>query len=291
MSLEVKHVFYTYQEGSPTESHALQDICLNVDEGEFLGIVGHTGSGKSTLIQHLNGLLKPTKGDVLVDGLNINRKEAKGKLKELRMKVGIVFQYPEYQLFEETVEQDISFGPRNLGLSDTEVKQRVKESMELLKLDYKTLRKQSPFDLSGGQKRKVAIAGVLAMKPKYLVLDEPTAGLDPRGREEFLEQIAMLHRQGMTIVMVSHSMDDIARYAQQMIVMDHSRIKLQGTPQEVFSQPDVLDAAGVGVPSLTRLLLRLKEQGLDVRTDLIRMDEIKDEILRALAARGGNPSC
>ena len=291
MSLEVKHVFYTYQEGSPTESHALQDICLNVDEGEFLGIVGHTGSGKSTLIQHLNGLLKPTKGDVLVDGLNINRKEAKGKLKELRMKVGIVFQYPEYQLFEETVEQDISFGPRNLGLSDTEVKQRVKESMELLKLDYKTLRKQSPFDLSGGQKRKVAIAGVLAMKPKYLVLDEPTAGLDPRGREEFLEQIAMLHRQGMTIVMVSHSMDDIARYAQQMIVMDHGRIKLQGTPQEVFSDPDALDATGVGVPSLTRLLLRLKEQGLDVRTDLIRMDEIKDEILRALAARGGNPSC
>lgn len=291
MSLEVKHVFYTYQEGSPTESHALQDICLNVDEGEFLGIVGHTGSGKSTLIQHLNGLLKPTKGDVLVDGLNINRKEAKGKLKELRMKVGIVFQYPEYQLFEETVEQDISFGPRNLGLSDTEVKQRVKESMELLKLDYKTLRKQSPFDLSGGQKRKVAIAGVLAMKPKYLVLDEPTAGLDPRGREEFLEQIAMLHRQGMTIVMVSHSMDDIARYAQQMIVMDHGRIKLQGTPQEVFSQPDVLDAAGVGVPSLTRLLLRLKEQGLDVRTDLIHIDAIRDEILRALAARGGNRAC
>ena len=291
MSLEVKHVFYTYQEGSPTESHALQDICLNVDEGEFLGIVGHTGSGKSTLIQHLNGLLKPTKGDVLVDGLNINRKEAKGKLKELRMKVGIVFQYPEYQLFEETVEQDISFGPRNLGLSDTEVKRRVKESMELLKLDYKTLRKQSPFDLSGGQKRKVAIAGVLAMKPKYLVLDEPTAGLDPRGREEFLEQIAMLHRQGMTIVMVSHSMDDIARYAQQMIVMDHGRIKLQGTPQEVFSQPDVLDAAGVGVPSLTRLLLRLKEQGLDVRTDLIHIDAIRDEILRALAARGGNRAC
>lgn len=291
MSLEVKHVFYTYQEGSPTESHALQDICLNVDEGEFLGIVGHTGSGKSTLIQHLNGLLKPTKGDVLVDGLNINRKEAKGKLKELRMKVGIVFQYPEYQLFEETVEQDISFGPRNLGLSDTEVKQRVKESMELLKLDYKTLRKQSPFDLSGGQKRKVAIAGVLAMKPKYLVLDEPTAGLDPRGREEFLEQITMLHRQGMTIVMVSHSMDDIARYAQQMIVMDHGRIKLQGTPQEVFSQPDVLDAAGVGVPSLTRLLLRLKEQGLDVRTDLIHIDAIRDEILRALATRGGNRAC
>lgn len=291
MSLEVKHVFYTYQAGSPTESHALQDICLNIDEGEFLGIVGHTGSGKSTLIQHLNGLLKPTKGDVLVDGLNINQKEAKGKLKELRMKVGLVFQYPEYQLFEETVEQDISFGPRNLGLSDGEVKKRVQEAMELLKLDYKSLRKQSPFDLSGGQKRKVAIAGVLAMKPKYLVLDEPTAGLDPRGREEFLEQIAALHKQGMTIIMVSHSMDDIARYAQQMIVLDHGQIKLQGTPQEVFSHPDELEQIGVGVPTLTRLLLRLKAQGLDVRTDLIEIEEIKTEILQALAIREGRQTC
>lgn len=200
MSLEVKHVFYTYQEGSPTESHALQDICLTVNEGEFLGIVGHTGSGKSTLIQHLNGLLKPNRGDVLVDGLNINQKEAKGKLKELRMKVGIVFQYPEYQLFEETVEQDIAFGPRNLGLNDAEIRQRVQDAMALLKLDYASLRKQSPFDLSGGQKRKVAIAGVLAMQPKYLVLDEPTAGLDPKGRKEFLEEIAALHRKGMTIV-------------------------------------------------------------------------------------------
>ena len=231
MSLEVKHVFYTYQEGSPTESHALQDICLTVNEGEFLGIVGHTGSGKSTLIQHLNGLLKPNRGDVLVDGLNINQKEAKGKLKELRMKVGIVFQYPEYQLFEETVEQDIAFGPRNLGLNDAEIRQRVQDAMALLKLDYASLRKQSPFDLSGGQKRKVAIAGVLAMQPKYLVLDEPTAGLDPKGRKEFLEEIAALHRKGMTIVMVSHSMDDVARYAQRMVVLDHGQIHLQGTPR------------------------------------------------------------
>ena len=207
------------------------------------------------------------------------------------MKVGLVFQYPEYQLFEETVEQDISFGPRNLGLSDGEVKKRVQEAMELLKLDYKSLRKQSPFDLSGGQKRKVAIAGVLAMKPKYLVLDEPTAGLDPRGREEFLEQIAALHKQGMTIIMVSHSMDDIARYAQQMIVLDHGQIKLQGTPQEVFSQPEELEQIGVGVPTLTRLLLRLKAQGLDVRTDLIEIEEIKAEILQALAVREGRQTC
>ena len=291
MSLEVKHVFYTYQEGSPTESHALQDICLTVNEGEFLGIVGHTGSGKSTLIQHLNGLLKPSRGDVLVDGLNINQKEAKGKLKELRMKVGIVFQYPEYQLFEETVEQDIAFGPRNLGLNDAEIRQRVQDAMALLKLDYASLRKQSPFDLSGGQKRKVAIAGVLAMQPKYLVLDEPTAGLDPKGREEFLEEIATLHRKGMTIVMVSHSMDDVARYAQRMVVLDHGQIRLQGTPREVFSNHTELEAIGVGVPTLTKLLLELKAKGLNVRTDLIELREIKDEILRALSERKEMAKC
>ena len=291
MSLEVKHVFYTYQEGSPTESHALQDICLTVNEGEFLGIVGHTGSGKSTLIQHLHGLLKPSRGDVLVDGLNINQKEAKGKLKELRMKVGIVFQYPEYQLFEETVEQDIAFGPRNLGLNDAEIRQRVQDAMALLKLDYASLRKQSPFDLSGGQKRKVAIAGVLAMQPKYLVLDEPTAGLDPKGREEFLEEIATLHRKGMTIVMVSHSMDDVARYAQRMVVLDHGQIRLQGTPREVFSNHTELEAIGVGVPTLTKLLLELKAKGLNVRTDLIELREIKDEILRALSEREEMAKC
>lgn len=291
MSLEVKHVFYTYQEGSPTESHALQDICLTVNEGEFLGIVGHTGSGKSTLIQHLNGLLKPNRGDVLVDGLNINQKEAKGKLKELRMKVGIVFQYPEYQLFEETVEQDIAFGPRNLGLNDAEIRQRVQDAMALLKLDYASLRKQSPFDLSGGQKRKVAIAGVLAMQPKYLVLDEPTAGLDPKGRKEFLEEIAALHRKGMTIVMVSHSMDDVARYAQRMVVLDHGQILLQGTPREVFSNHAELEAIGVGVPTLTKLLLELKAKGLNVRTDLIELHEIKDEILRALSEREEMAKC
>ncbi len=289
MSLEMKHVFYTYQEGSPAESHALQDICLNINEGEFLGIVGHTGSGKSTLIQHLNGLLKPSKGEVLIDGVDINQKAAKGRRKELRMCVGLVFQYPEYQLFEETVELDIGFGPRSMGLSDAEVKMRVQEAMALLKLDYQALRKQSPFDLSGGQKRKVAIAGVLAMKPKYLVLDEPTAGLDPKGREEFLAQLKLLHQQGMTIIMVSHSMDDMARYAQRMIVMDHGQIQLEGTPNEIFSQPDKLRQIGLDVPSLTKLLLELKQRGLDVRTDLYTANDVKQEILRALKARGGMP--
>ncbi len=291
MSLEMKHVFYTYQEGSPAESHALQDICLNINEGEFLGIVGHTGSGKSTLIQHLNGLLKPSKGEVLIDGVDINQKAAKKQRKELRMRVGLVFQYPEYQLFEENVELDIGFGPRSMGLSDREVKARVHEAMALLKLDYKTLHKLSPFDLSGGQKRKVAIAGVLAMKPKYLVLDEPTAGLDPRGREEFLALLQSLHQQGMTIIMVSHSMDDMARYAQRMIVMDHGQIQLEGTPREIFSQPAKLQQIGLDVPSLTKLLLELKQRGLNVRTDLFAPEEVKAEILQALKAKRGSATC
>ena len=284
MSLELKHVSHIYQEGSAKESYALRDICLNVNEGEFLGIAGHTGSGKSTLIQHFNGLLKPTSGEVIVDGVNINGKEAKKELKALRMQVGIVFQYPEYQLFEETVERDIAFGPRNLNLSDIEIQHRVTEAMDMLKLSKK-LRKKSPFELSGGQKRKIAIAGVLAMKPKYLILDEPTAGLDPKGREEFLELIADLHQQGLTVVMVSHSMDDIARYAQRMIVLEHGEIRLEGTPQAVFAQSELLDQIGLGVPTLTRLLIELQKQGWDVRTDLFHPTDVSQEILRALRKR------
>ena len=284
MSLELTHVSHIYQEGSAKESYALRDICLNVNEGEFLGIAGHTGSGKSTLIQHFNGLLKPTSGEVIVDGVNINGKEAKKELKALRMQVGIVFQYPEYQLFEETVERDIAFGPRNLNLSDIEIQHRVTEAMDMLKLSKK-LRKKSPFELSGGQKRKIAIAGVLAMKPKYLILDEPTAGLDPKGREEFLELIADLHRQGLTVVMVSHSMDDIARYAQRMIVLEHGEIRLEGTPQAVFAQSELLAQIGLGVPTLTRLLIELQKQGWDVRTDLFHPIDVSQEILRALRKR------
>ena len=284
MSLELKHVSHIYQEGSAKESYALRDICLNVNEGEFLGIAGHTGSGKSTLIQHFNGLLKPTSGEVIVDGVNINGKEAKKELKALRMQVGIVFQYPEYQLFEETVERDIAFGPRNLNLSDIEIQHRVTEAMDMLKLSKK-MRKKSPFELSGGQKRKIAIAGVLAMKPKYLILDEPTAGLDPKGREEFLELIADLHQQGLTVVMVSHSMDDIARYAQRMIVLEHGEIRLEGTPQAVFAQSELLAQIGLGVPTLTRLLIELQKQGWDVRTDLFYPTDVSQEILRALSKR------
>ena len=291
MSLEMNHVYYTYQEGSPAESHALQDICLNINEGEFLGIVGHTGSGKSTLIQHLNGLLKPSKGEVLIDDIDINRKDAKAQRKERRMRGGLVIQYPEYQLFEETVELDIGFGPRSMGLSEAEVTSRVQEAMALMQLDYNALRKQSPFDLSGGQKRKVAIAGVLAMKPKYLVLDEPTAGLDPMGREEFLELLGQLHQQGMTIIMVSHSMDDMARYAQRMIVMDHGKIQLEGTPREIFAQPVKLRELGLDVPTLTKLLLELKQRGLNVRTDLFEPQAVKAEIMRALKAGKEQVTC
>ncbi|MBQ7025226.1 MAG: energy-coupling factor transporter ATPase, partial [Peptococcaceae bacterium] len=217
-------------------------------------------------------------------GVNINGKEAKKELKALRMQVGIVFQYPEYQLFEETVERDIAFGPRNLNLSDIEIQHRVTEAMDMLKLSKK-MRKKSPFELSGGQKRKIAIAGVLAMKPKYLILDEPTAGLDPKGREEFLELIADLHQQGLTVVMVSHSMDDIARYAQRMIVLEHGEIRLEGTPQAVFAQSDLLDQIGLGVPTLTRLLIELQKQGWDVRTDLFHPTDVSQEILRALSKR------
>lgn len=287
MSLTVNDVWYTYQEGTPNESNALQGINLTINKGEFLGIVGHTGSGKSTLIQHLNGLLKPSKGQVLVDGLELHSKENKKNLREIRMKVGIVFQYPEYQLFEETVEKDIAFGPKNLGLEEKEIKQRVKKAMKLMNLDYQALKDVSPFDLSGGQKRKVAIAGVLAMEPEYLILDEPAAGLDPKGREEFLELINHLHKEGLTVIMVSHSMDDIARYAQRMVVLHQGKLVLEGKPQEVFTHVEELESMGLSVPTLTKLLHALKAKGLPVNTELIEIQQIKAEILRALQERKG----
>lgn len=286
MSLEVHDLYHTYQPGTPNESHALKNINLTIEEGEFVGIIGHTGSGKSTLVQHLNGLLKPTKGAVLVDGININAKGA--KLKEIRLQVGIVFQYPEYQLFEETVAKDIAFGPKNLGLDDKKIQSRVKAAMKVVDLDYEALKKQSPFDLSGGQKRRIAIAGVLAMEPKYLILDEPTAGLDPKGREEILEQVRHLKETlNLTVVLVSHSMDDVARYADRMVVMHQGEIALSGTPRDVFKHYDQLRQLGVGVPTVTDLMHRLKARGLPVETDIITVEEAKAEILRVLAIQGG----
>ena len=225
MSIKIENLTHVYMPKTPFEKKALDDINLVIEDGEFLALIGHTGSGKSTLIQHLNGLLEPSSGRILVDEVDITNKET--KLTDIRKKIGLVFQYPEYQLFEETIEKDIAFGPNNLGLSEEEVSNRVKKSMEMVGLDYETYKEVSPFDLSGGQKRRVAIAGVIAMEPKVLILDEPTAGLDPKGRDDILEQIKILHEKyKMTIVLVSHSMEDVGKLAERIVVMNKGKIEL-----------------------------------------------------------------
>lgn len=247
MPIVIEHLNYVYMSGGPYETHALDDVSLTIGDGEFVGLIGHTGSGKSTLVQHLNGLLLPTSGTITVDGLNIADKATDRRA--IRRKVGLVFQYPENQLFEETVEKDIAFGPKNLGLDDAEIDRRVRDAMRKVALDYDALHERSVFELSGGQMRRVAIAGVLAMEPRTLVLDEPCAGLDPRGREEILGLIRDLHRDtGATIVMVSHSMDDVASLAERVIVMNHGRVAMDGAPREVFSRGAELRAIGLDVP-------------------------------------------
>lgn len=288
MSIEIKGLYHTYQIGTPYEAHALNDINLEIQDGEFIGLIGHTGSGKSTLVQHLNGLLKPSQGQIIIDGINISEKGA--KLKKIRQKVGLVFQYPEHQLFEETVLKDVSFGPQNLGLANEEVEKRVKDALEVVNLNFKEIKDQSPFNLSGGQKRRVAIAGVLAMEPQYLILDEPTAGLDPRGRDEILNQIKELHQKlKITIILVSHSMDDVARLANRLIVMHKGQVELAGTPREVFQKTETLKNIGLGVPTVSALMQSLKSKGLEVRTDLLTMDEAKEEIIKVLnKGRGKN---
>ncbi len=284
MSIILEKVYHTYQPNSPYETHALEDINLEINEGEFIGLIGHTGSGKSTLIQHFNGLLKPSAGRIIVDGMALS--DPKTNLREVRRKVGLVFQYPEHQLFEETVYADIAFGPKNLGLSEEEIARRVKRAMKMVELDYETYRDASPFGLSGGEKRRVAIAGVLAMEPKYLVLDEPTAGLDPRGRDEILERVVRLHREnGLTVILVSHSMDDVARFANRLIVMDDARIIYNAEPRKVFSHYETLQKVGLDIPTVTKLMISLHEKGWDVRTDIITIEEAKAEILRV--KRGG----
>jgi len=286
MSLIIKNLFHTYQAGTPHETDALKDINLEIEEGEFIGLIGHTGSGKSTLVQHLNGLLKPSKGEVLVDGVNIWQKGI--KLKEVRKKVGLVFQYPEHQLFEETVLKDVSFGPANLGLSEGEVNKRVQKALEMVGLDFTKIKDQSPFNLSGGQKRRIAIAGVVAMEPKYLVLDEPTAGLDPQGRDEILERIKYLHNKSkITIIFVSHNMDDIAKLTNRLVVMHQGKIELSGTSREVFQNSQKLKEIGLGIPTVTVLLQSLKSKGLNVRTDLLNISEVKNEIIKALQKGSG----
>ena len=288
MPIIVKDLFHTYQPGSPYETHALKGINLEIAEGECIGIIGHTGSGKSTLVQHLNGLVLPTSGSVVVDGLNTSDKKI--KMKEVRQKAGLVFQYPEHQLFEETVEKDVAYGPENLGFSESEIKKIVKTSLTAVQLNYKEVKDKSPFNLSGGQKRRVAIAGIIAMKPKYLVLDEPTAGLDPRGREEILAQIKKLHKDlGMTVVLVSHSMDDMARFADRIFVMHKGQIEMSGTPQEIFRQRDRLNEIGLGVPAVTELFYRLSEKGLAVSRDIFTVEEaisaLKKELPKGVKSR------
>ncbi len=281
MIIQLKNVNYTYNPGTPFEKKALDDVNLEINEGDFIGLIGHTGSGKSTLVQHLNGLIKPTSGEIIIDGKSLSSKET--KMKEVRQKVGLVFQYPEHQLFEETIYKDIAFGPKNLGLSDEEVDERVRNAMGLVGLDFETLKDRSPFELSGGQKRRVAIAGVVAMKPKVLVLDEPTAGLDPRGRDEILDEIRKLYeKENITIILVSHSMEDIARLVNRIFVMHKSKVAMAGSTREVFSNADQLESMGLGIPQITKFMRRFKALGHNVKDDVLTIEEAKEEILKYL---------
>ena len=285
MSVIVKNLTHIYDEGMPFASKALDDISFEIKDNDFVGLIGHTGSGKSTLIQHLNGLLKPSSGQIIVNGFNITDKDL--NLTEIRKRVGIVFQYPEYQLSEETVEKDIAFGPGNLGLDEEEISKRVRKSMEAVGLDYETYKDKSPFDLSGGQKRRVAIAGVIAMNPEVLILDEPTAGLDPGGRDEIFNLIKKLHRDNnITIILSSHSMDDMAKLAQTIIVMNHGKIEFMGTPREVFtSHAARLREIGLDVPQVLELATKLRQKGFDIRPDILTVEEVKDEILKVMRGR------
>lgn len=277
MPILVEQLSHTYQPGSALAYPALSDISFTISDGEFLGIIGHTGSGKSTLIQHLNGLLLPTAGNVLVDGFDTREKKLRKKIRSL---VGMVFQYPEYQLFEETVERDVSFGPKNMGLSASEIHERALEALRLVGLPPEAFREKSPFELSGGEKRRAALAGILAMRPKYLVLDEPMAGLDPRGRREILALIESLRRErGTSIVMVSHSMDDVAMFADRIAVLDQGSLVMLGTPEEVFSRGEELLRTGLNLPQATRLVRALRARGFAIDRDYFRMEELKQALI------------
>ncbi len=277
MPIQIEHVDHCYMQGTRMSFRALTDIDLTIREGEFLGIIGHTGSGKSTLMQHLNGLLLPTSGRVLVDGLDTSDKKQRIEARRL---VGMVFQYPEYQLFEETVKKDVAFGPRNAGLSEEESFSRAIDAMRLVGLDPDRFAEQSPFDLSGGEKRRAALAGILAMRPRYLVLDEPMAGLDPAGRRNILELVEKLRREeGTTIVMVSHSMDDIAAAADRVLALDHGKAALLDTPEKVFAEPERLAGMGLNVPTASRIAALLREKGMPVRPGICRMNDLRDAIL------------
>ncbi|NMM63532.1 energy-coupling factor transporter ATPase [Clostridium sp. P21] len=284
MSIKIENLTHVYMKGSPFEKKALDNVNANINEGEFVALIGHTGSGKSTLIQHINGLLKPSSGKIIIDDVDITEKKI--NLNFIRKKVGLVFQYPEYQLFEETIEKDIAFGPKNLGLSDDEINSKVKKAMNMVGLDYERYKDKSPFELSGGQKRRVAIAGVVAMEPKVLILDEPTAGLDPKGRDDILGQIKDLHKAyKMTIILVSHSMEDVAKLADRILVMHEGKTILDGTPTQVFKEIDTLESVGLAVPQVTYLARALKEKGINISDDIFTIQQAKAEILRILKKR------
>lgn len=284
MSIILNHVNYIYDGDTEIPVKALDDVSLKIESGEFIGLIGHTGSGKSTLVQHLNGLIKPTSGGVFFDGKDIH--ESDYNLKELRSKVGLVFQYPEHQLFEVDVFSDVCFGPKNLGLSKKETELRAFEALRLVGFPEEFFY-QSPFELSGGQKRRVAIAGVLAMKPEVLILDEPTAGLDPRGRDEILDQIQRLREEtGMTVVLVSHSMDDVAKYVGRIIVMNRGRVMFDDIPKEVFRHYRELEEVGLAAPQVTYIMHALRKKGIPVSPDATTISEAKEEILRVFSRKG-----
>ena len=280
MSLKLEHVTYTYNPGTAYETHALKDVSLEIPQGQFVGVIGHTGSGKSTLIQHFNGLMRPTSGTVFYNEEDIWQEGY--SLKRLRSKVGLVFQYPEHQLFEADVLSDVCFGPKNQGLAQEEAQERARTALKQVGLKEKYYA-SSPFELSGGQKRRVAIAGVLAMEPEVLILDEPTAGLDPKGRDEILDQIAWLHQERkISVLLVSHSMEDIARYVERILVMNHGEKVFDGVPKEVFSHYKELESIGLAAPQITYIMHALRENGLQTDTSAITVEEAKNSILKAL---------
>jgi len=278
MSIIFNHVSKSYDADTQLKTDALKDVSFKIEDGEFVGLIGHTGSGKSTLVQHMNGLLKPTGGEIYIDDKDIADKEY--SLKDLRGKVGLVFQYPEHQLFETTVFEDVCYGPKNLGLEKKEVELRAYEALKQVGIEDDYFY-QSPFDLSGGQKRRAAIAGVLAMKPKVLILDEPTAGLDPKGREEILELVSRLHRENnITVILVSHSMDDVADYADRILVMDHGKLVYDDTVHEVFKHVNELEKMGLAIPQVTYMMYDIAAKGVDISTDITTIDEAVEEIMK-----------
>ncbi|MGH4052234.1 MAG: energy-coupling factor transporter ATPase [Clostridium sp.] len=281
MSIKIENLSYIYMAKTPFEKKAIDDVSIEIKQGEFIALIGHTGSGKSTLIQHINGLLKPTAGRLLIDDIDITQKNV--KLTNVRKKVGLVFQYPEYQLFEETIEKDIAFGPKNLGLDNDEINKRVQRAMKIVGLDYQQYKDKSPFEISGGQKRRVAIAGVIAMEPKILILDEPTAGLDPKGRDDILGKILDLYNENdMTIILVSHSMEDVAKVANRILVMDNGKCILDGTPQKIFRQVEILESVGLAVPQVTYLIRELHNKGFNLSSDIFTIQKAKEELLKIL---------